>query len=73
VVLRWEAAYGKAYRIQTSSDALNWTSIFSTTSGDGGTDDLAIAGSGRYIRMYGTARGTTYGYSLWEMQIFGGI
>src|SRR5688500_12418762 len=54
VVLRWEAAYGRAYQIQTSGDAVNWTNIFSTSTGDGGVDDLAVSGSGRYVRMHGT-------------------
>ncbi len=71
VVLRWEAAYGRGYQIQVSNDATNWTTIYSTTSGDGGVDDLTVSGSGRYIRMYGTARGTSYGYSLWEFEVYG--
>ena len=70
VQLVWESAYGKAYQIQTSNDGTNWTTIYSTTTGDGGIDDLAISGSGRYVRMYGTARGTTYGYSLYEFGIY---
>ena len=28
-----------------------------------------VSGTGRYIRMYGTARATRYGYSLWEFQV----
>ena len=60
VVLRWEAAYGKAYQIQTSNDGTTWTSIYSTTTATGGVNDLAISGSGRYVRMYGTARGTAW-------------
>jgi hypothetical protein len=71
VVLQWEAAYGKAFQIQVSPDATNWTSIFSTTTGTGGTQTLNVTGTGRYIRMYGTARGTQYGYSLWEFQVYG--
>jgi F5/8 type C domain/Glycosyl hydrolases family 16 len=71
VTLNWEAAYGKAYQIQTSPDGTNWTTIYSTTTGDGGTDDLAITGTGRYIRMNGTARGTSYGYSLYEFSVQG--
>jgi beta-glucosidase len=71
VVLYWEAAYGKSYQIQVSSDATNWTTIYSTTNGLGGTEDLTgLSGTGRYVRMYGTARGTVYGYSLWEFQVF---
>jgi hypothetical protein len=71
VALHWETAYGKAFQIQTSTDTTTWTSIFSTTTGTGGTQTLNVTGSGRYIRMYGTARGTVWGYSLWEFQVFG--
>ncbi|MDQ2812305.1 MAG: discoidin domain-containing protein, partial [Actinomycetota bacterium] len=63
VVLNWETAYGKAFQIQTSPDGTTWTSIYSTTTGTGGTQTLNVTGSGRYIRMYGTARATQYGYS----------
>src|ERR1700730_16989533 len=71
VVLQWEAAYGKALQIQTSPDAVTWTPIFSTTTGTGGTQTLNVTGTGRYVRMLGTARGTAYGYSLFEFQVFG--
>ncbi|MEZ0066427.1 hypothetical protein ABIA32_002437 [Streptacidiphilus sp. MAP12-20] len=71
VTLNWETAYGKAFQIQTSNDATNWTTIYSTTAGTGGNQTLTVSGSGRYIRMYGTARATQWGYSLWEFQVFG--
>ena len=71
VTLNWEAAYGKAFEIQTSADGNSWTDIYSTTTGTGGVQNLTVSGSGRYVRMYGTARGTGYGYSLWEFQVFG--
>ncbi|MFL5803741.1 MAG: discoidin domain-containing protein, partial [Roseiflexaceae bacterium] len=70
VVLRWEAAYGRAYQIQVSNDGNAWANLFSTTTGDGGVDDLTVSGSGRYVRMYGTQRGTAYGYSLWEFEVY---
>jgi Domain of unknown function (DUF1996)/F5/8 type C domain len=71
VVLHWEAAYARAYQIQASPDGNAWTSIHSTTTGGGGTQTLNVAGSGRYVRMYGTQRGTGYGYSLYEFQVYG--
>lgn len=72
VKLYWEAAYAKSYQIQVSPDALSWTTIYSTSSGSGGINDLsALSGSGRYVRVYGTQRGTIYGYSLYELQVFG--
>ncbi|HEY4461522.1 MAG TPA: ricin-type beta-trefoil lectin domain protein [Streptosporangiaceae bacterium] len=70
VTLNWETAYATAYQIQTSADGTNWTTIYSTTTGTGGTQTLNVSGTGRYIRMYGTARATQYGYSLWEFQVF---
>ncbi len=72
VVLNWEAAYGEDYKIQVSNDNVNWTDIYSTTSGDGGIDDLNVSGSGRYVRMYGTFRGTDWSYSLFEFEIYSG-
>ncbi|MDQ2835901.1 MAG: discoidin domain-containing protein [Actinomycetota bacterium] len=71
VTLTWEAAYGKSFQIQTSTDASNWTTIYSTSTGTGGTQTLTVSGTGRYVRMYGTVRGTPYGYSLWEFQVYG--
>src|SRR5215472_13797069 len=71
VTLVWEAAYAKSFQIQVSADNANWTSIYSTTTGTGGTQALTgLSGAGRYIRMYGTVRATQYGYSLWEFQVF---
>src|SRR6266566_8826012 len=71
VVLQWETAYARSFQIQTSPDGAAWTSIFSTSTGAGGTQTLNVTGTGRYVRMYGTTRGTQYGYSLWEFQVFG--
>ncbi len=71
VVLQWETASAKAYQIQTSADGATWTSIYSTTTGPGGTETLNVTGPGRYVRMYGTQRSTGYGYSLWEFQVYG--
>jgi F5/8 type C domain/Carbohydrate binding module (family 6) len=70
VTLQWETAYATAFQIQVSTDNSTWTSIYSTTTGTGGTQNLTVSGSGRYIRMYGTARATQYGYSLWEFGVF---
>ncbi|MFC5403306.1 discoidin domain-containing protein [Cohnella soli] len=71
VQLHWETAYGKSYKIQVSTDEVNWTDVYATTSGDGGIDDIAFANtSARYVRMLGTARGTAYGYSLYEFGVY---
>ncbi|MEU3854842.1 discoidin domain-containing protein [Streptomyces sp. NPDC029554] len=71
VVLTWEGAYGRSYRIQASDDGTDWRTLKTVTGGDGGTDELAVTGSGRYVRMLGTERSGGYGYSLWEFQVYG--
>ncbi|GIF74471.1 discoidin domain-containing protein [Asanoa siamensis] len=72
VVLQWEAAYARAFQIQVATAAGGpWTTIYSTTTGTGGTQALTVTGAGRYVRMNATARGTPYGYSLWEFQVYG--
>jgi hypothetical protein len=71
IVLRWETAYGRAYQIQTSDDGNTWTTIRSVTNGAGGVEDFAVTGRGRFVRMNGTARGTQWGYSLWEFEVYG--
>jgi hypothetical protein len=72
VVLNWETAYGRSYRIQVSDDNATWRDIYSTTTGNGGIDDLTgLSGTGRYVRMYGTARATSWGYSIYEMTVYG--
>jgi hypothetical protein len=74
VILKWESAYGKSYKIQVSTDAINWTDVYATTTGDGGTDDISFpTTSTRYVRMYGTQRGTGYGYSLYEFEVYGNV
>lgn len=72
VRLRWEVAYGRTYTVQTSTDGAAWSSIYSTKRGNGGTDNLTgLSGHGRYLRVHGTRRATSWGYSLWELKVYG--
>jgi hypothetical protein len=71
VVLTWENAYGKEYQIQTSLNDIDWEIIYSVADGNGGIDVLFFTEvTARYVRMYGTIRGTTFGYSLWEFEVY---
>lgn len=72
VKLFWEAAYGMGYEIQTSDDAQNWVTVFTETDGDGGEDSIALDGvTTRYVRMFGHIRGTQFGFSLFEFEVYG--
>ncbi|MFG2322703.1 discoidin domain-containing protein [Streptomyces sp. NPDC048568] len=70
VQLYWEASYARAYTVQTSDDGQNWQTVRTVTDGNGGVDTLDVTGTGRYVRVNGTARGTGYGYSLYEFGVY---
>jgi len=71
--LIWETAAGKDYKIQVSTDNNTWVDVFTKTNGTDGTENITFATpvTGRYVRMYGTARTTGYGYSLWGFEVYG--
>ncbi|MDG4831903.1 penicillin acylase family protein [Solwaraspora sp. WMMD1047] len=70
-VLTWEAAYARSYRVEVSTDGVGWRPVWSTTAGDGGTDNVTFpATPARYLRMQGLTRATSYGFSLWELRVY---
>ncbi|MBB5634957.1 gliding motility-associated-like protein [Pedobacter cryoconitis] len=72
VKLTWENAYASGYVIQVSTDNLNWSNVFTETKGNGDLDDINLAASGRFVRIYLSQKGTGFGYSIYEMQVYDG-
>jgi len=71
IVVNWEAAYAKTYSISVSKDSITWTNVVTVTAGVAGVTNFAINASGRYVKINGTTRGTVYGYSLYELEVYG--
>jgi hypothetical protein len=71
VVLNWEDALGKDFLLQVSNDAQAWKTVKTVTGNTALRNNIPVTATGRYVRMYGTARGTAYGYSLFDFQVFG--
>ncbi|WP_052070283.1 glycoside hydrolase family 3 C-terminal domain-containing protein [Streptacidiphilus albus] len=71
VGILWEAAYATAFQVQVSNDNSTWTTVYSTTTGTGGNQSFPVSVTARYVRMYGTARGTQFGYSIFEFDVYG--
>ncbi|PRY25832.1 serine/threonine protein kinase [Pseudosporangium ferrugineum] len=70
IVVRWERAYAKSYRVEISADGSRWSTVFRTSAGAGGTVRVPVDRStGRYVRVYGTQRSGGYGYSLYELEV----
>jgi hypothetical protein len=73
VRLVWEGAYAKEYEIQVSDDGERWTTAKDVSDGQGGVEEHDLTASGRYVRIYGTRRSTPWGYSLWELEVYGNV
>ncbi|MFE3400902.1 galactose-binding domain-containing protein [Streptomyces anulatus] len=70
VQLAWEAAYAKAYTVQTSDNGQDWNTVHTQTAGNGGIDDIEVAGNARYVRVSTSERGTPWGHSLYEFGVY---
>jgi hypothetical protein len=72
VVLKWEVACAKEYTIEISDDGKTWKTVHTTTQGNGGTEEITFKPvSTRYVRMQGIKRATQFGYSLYELEVYG--
>lgn len=73
VKITWETAAGKNYEVQIGASSTGpWTSLKTITNNAALVNDhTGLTGSGRYIRIYGTARTTVYGYSIYELEVYG--
>ncbi|MCU0431483.1 MAG: discoidin domain-containing protein [Cytophagaceae bacterium] len=76
VRITWEAAMARNYRLEVSNDGMNWgPSAITTVSNNSSLVNTHTYTnvSGRFLRMFGTARVTPFGYSIYELEVFGTI
>ena len=69
VFLNWGPNYGASYMMQVSTDAINWTSVYTNNAGTGGIDRISMNATGRYVRMLGIHNGTGNGYELYDFTV----
>jgi hypothetical protein len=70
----WQAAYAAKYAIETAASLSGpWTVVARNDAGHGGVELVTVppGTSARYVRLHGVQRATGYGYSLWELDVFG--
>ncbi|MFD0696617.1 discoidin domain-containing protein [Paenibacillus sp. GCM10027628] len=75
VVIKWETAFAKTYKIFVSGDGEHWTNVKAndgTIDGHGGVETIAFdTVKARYVKFQGIERGTQYGYSIFEFEVYG--
>ncbi len=72
VKITWEAAYATAYQVEISSNTNDWTPVKSVTGNTTLVNDLTgLSGNGRYVRINCATRATAYGFSIFELEVYG--
>jgi len=72
VEIDWEAACAAEYALEISPDGEAWKEVYHTDKGQGGTEVIRFGPlEARWVRMRGIRRATEYGYSIWELRVFG--
>ena len=73
-VLEWDANYATSYTLQVSNDGNSWSTVFSTSNGNGASDILDFAAtSARYIKLNSTAWSSNNQRNwLSEFQVYAG-
>lgn len=71
--LYWEASYGKAYEIYITNNESweNENPAFTQNNSSGGLDIVNIEAAGRFVILKGLQRSSQYGYSLFEIEVYG--
>ena len=73
----WETASARDFKVQVSSDGTNYKTVGivnGAASGANRRDTIVLTDtvSGRYVRIYDTARTTNWGHSIFEMAVYDG-
>ena len=70
--IKWEGAYATDYAIQVSSDDVNFTTVFSTTTGAGGDVSHPFTSTdARYINLILNKRiEIQWAFSFWEFEVY---
>ena len=71
VVIKWEGAFASGYTIQVSVDNVNFTNVFSTTTGEGGNVTHSFDPTdARYVKLLLTKKGTPWEITFWELEVY---
>jgi hypothetical protein len=74
VITHWETASAKSYDVQVSDDGVSFTTVWTKANGFAGIGTVQSnieSVSARFVRLQCYERATIYGYSVWEVEVWG--
>jgi PKD repeat protein len=72
VRINWETAYASRYRISTSTDGTTFSTAAEVSITQAGVETTSFTARGaRYLRVTGLQRGTAWGISMWDVNVYG--
>ena len=78
-ILYFEAAYSTEFYFEVSTDGENWTEVARVTDNSTSGADVPVEvrfdgqHDAQFVRYTGVSRGTTYGHSFWELELYEAI
>ncbi|MGL1937000.1 MAG: discoidin domain-containing protein [Fibrobacterales bacterium] len=71
IAFTWEGAYASMYTVSTSNDLVHWDSQYTQVHGMGGVEvETRDMGKYQYVKIALDYRATSYGFSLYEVEVF---
>ncbi|MBN2406378.1 MAG: discoidin domain-containing protein [Elusimicrobia bacterium] len=72
MVIVWESAHAKKYRVEASNNGKDWKKIYEENNCPGGKEDIFLdKTSCRYTKLYFEERATPWGNSIFELYMYG--
>jgi hypothetical protein len=69
--ITWEHAFAQQFSVQTGTSLTGpWTTVV-TANGQFGPQTVNLGVTTRFLRVLGLKRATGYGYSIWELDVYG--
>ena len=73
IVIGWEIAIAKSYKVLISNDKQNWKEVFSTDNAPRGSAEITLdkAVKGKFIKLDLRTRATDWGFSIEDIRVMG--
>ncbi|NRQ38306.1 discoidin domain-containing protein, partial [Nonomuraea sp. NN258] len=70
IVVRWGGGHGTSYKFRSSGNGSSWSTFQAGTGLDGGTDEVAVDVTTRYLQIYLSQYAGDAGFTINELELY---